>query len=156
MLVFSALFDYFKIPLEHQNKLLRWSILGAMVLRLIMISLGTLAVSAFSGVMLFFALFLLYSSIHMLYNFMKEQCSDGGEEEDDDYSENWIVKLAKCLFPATDRFNSNNFFTTEDHDGKVKTVVTPLFICMIAIEISDIVLSVDSIPAIFGVTQVSY
>jgi len=177
MLVFLALFDYFNVSIKHQRRLLRWGILGAMILRLIMISLGTIVVTSFNGVLIFFAIFLIYSSLHMLWRFIRSGSGsdnnngEGDDDDDEDYSNNWIVRLATYLFPATDKLDGDKFFTTITIDNNdnandcndcnipssttsnVKKVATPLFICMIAIEISDVVFAVDSIPAIFGITQ---
>ena len=74
----------------------------------------------------------------------------GEDNEDEDPSENGIVKLSHSLMQSTEHFDGDRFFTLVDGVRKA----TPLFICMIAVEISDVVFAVDSIPAVFGVTEV--
>ena len=76
---------------------------------------------------------------------------DDSEEDDEDMAENKIVQFSKNLFDASENFDGDRFFTLEDGIRKA----TPLFICMVAVEVSDVVFAVDSIPAVFGVTEVS-
>jgi len=145
VLVFLLLFDYFKVPLASQDRVLNFGIYGAFVMRAIMIGLGSVALYEFHGVLLVFAGILLYSSATVLLG-------DGDDDEDEDMSENAIVALSKNLFDSSDNFDGDRFFTIEEGIKKA----TPLFICMIAVEISDVVFAVDSIPAVFGVTEVSF
>ncbi len=143
LLVFLLLFEYFKVPMEYQNRVLNWGIIGSIVMRATMIGLGAVALQEFREVLLIFAAILLFSSFKVIV----------GEDEDDDedLSENAIVKFANNLFSSTDQFDGDRFFTEIDGIRKA----TPMLLCMIAVEISDVVFAVDSIPAIFGVTEVS-
>jgi len=109
-----------------------------------MIGLGAAALENFHAILLVFAGILVYSS-------MKTLMPGDEEEDDDDLSENSIVKFSRNLIDSTDKFDGDRFFTIVDGVKKA----TPLFICMIALEISDIVFAVDSVPAVFGVTSVS-
>jgi TerC family integral membrane protein len=143
LFVFLLLFDFFKVPIQFQDKILNWGIYGAIVMRAVMIGLGAVAIENFRPVLLAFAAILVYSSGKVLLG------SDDDEEED--MSENTIVKFSKKLIDSTDIMDGDNFFTIVDGVKKA----TPLFLCMIAIEISDVVFAVDSIPAVFGVTEVS-
>lgn len=143
LFVFLLLFDFFKVPLQYQDKVLNWGIYGAVVMRSTMITLGAIAIETFRPILLVFAGVLVYSSFKILF--------EGDEEEEEDMSENAIVKFSKRLIDSTDEFDQSNFFTIVDGARKA----TPLFLCMIAIEISDVVFAVDSIPAVFGVTEVS-
>jgi TerC family integral membrane protein len=146
VLVFLLLFDYFKVPLSSQDRVLNFGIYGAFVMRAIMIGLGSVALYEFHGVLLVFAGILLYSSATVLLG-------DGDDdEEDEDMSENAIVQLSKNLFDSSEKFDGDRFFTIEDGVKRA----TPLLICMVAVEISDVVFAVDSIPAVFGVTEVSF
>lgn len=144
LLVFLLLFEYFKVPMEYQNRVLNWGIIGSIVMRATMIGAGAVALQEVREVLLVFAAILLFSSFKVIV----------GEEEDDDedLSENAIVKFANNLFSSTDQFDGDKFFTEIDGIRKA----TPMLLCMIAVEISDVVFAVDSIPAIFGVTEVSY
>lgn len=145
LLVFVLLFDYFKVPLENQDRVLNFGIYGAVVMRAIMIGLGSVALHKFKAVLLVFAAVLIYSSGTVLLNMGQED--DGDEEQD--MSENKIVQLSKNLFDASEKFDGDRFFTIVDGMKKA----TPLFICLVSVEISDVVFAVDSIPAVFGVTE---
>jgi len=145
LLVFLLLFDYFKVPTQYQNKILKWGIVGAVVMRAIMISAGAAVISKFHGILLFFAGILVYSSGSVIVGMMSEDDDEDGE----DLSKNWIVNFSRSLFPTTDRYDGDRFFTVESG----KSVVTPMFLCMVAVELSDVVFAVDSIPAVFGITE---
>ena len=142
LFVFLILFEYFQIPASAQNRILSWGIFGAIVMRAIMIGLGAVALQSIHSILLVFAGILLYSSAKILWDV----------ETEEDPSDNVVVKFSKNLIASTDVFDGDKFFTVIDG---VKTA-TPLFICMIAVEISDIVFAVDSIPAVFGVTEVRW
>ena len=142
LFVFLLLFEYFKVPLRYQDRVLNWGIYGAIVMRAIMIGLGAAALEQFHGILLAFAGILIYSSAQFFVG--------GANEEEEDPSQNSIVKFSRSLFESTDHFDGKRFFTMEDGIRKA----TPLFICMIAVEVSDVVFAVDSIPAVFGVTEV--
>lgn len=144
LLVFLLLFDYFKVPLEFQSRVLNWGIIGSIVMRATMIGLGSVALKEVHEVLLVFAAILLYSSFQVI--------AGDDDDEEEDLSENAIVKFANNLFSSTDKFDGDKFFT--EIDG-IK-MATPMLLCMIAVEISDVVFAVDSIPAIFGVTEVRY
>jgi TerC family integral membrane protein len=143
LFVFLLLFEYFKVPLESQDRVLNWGIFGAIVMRATMIGLGAAALQNFHEILLVFAGILVYSSAKVLLSV------DEGDDEEDP-SENAIVKFSQNLIKSTQSFDGDRFFTLVDG---VK-MATPLFICMIAVEISDVVFAIDSIPAVFGVTEV--
>lgn len=144
LFVFLLLFDYFKVPLKSQDRVLTYGIYGAVVMRAIMISLGAVALERYHAILLVFAGILVYSSGKVLFDLVSEE-----EEEEEDMSENAIVKFSTSLFNATDKFDGKNFFTMEEGVRKA----TPLFLCLVAVEISDVVFAIDSIPAVFGVTE---
>ena len=145
LFVFLLLFEYFKVPLNYQDRVLSWGIYGAIVMRGIMISLGATALENFHEVLLIFAAILVYSSAKFFVG-------DGDDEEEEDPADNSIVQFARSIFPSTDEFDGDRFFTVQEG----VRMATPLFICMVAVEISDVVFAVDSIPAVFGVTEVSW
>jgi TerC family integral membrane protein len=146
LFVFLLLFDYFKVPLAAQDRVLNWGIYGAIVMRAVMIGLGSVALSKFHVVLLIFAGILVYSSISAIIAL----ANGNSDEEEEDMSENSIVKFSRKLIDSTEYFDGDRFFTMVNGVKKA----TPLFICMIALEISDVVFAVDSIPAVFGVTSV--
>jgi len=143
LFVFLLLFDFFRVPLEHQNKVLTWGIYGSIIMRATMITLGGFAIEFFRPVLLVFAGILVYSSAQILLE-------GDGDDDEEDMNDNTIVKFSRRIIDSTNEFDGDNFFTIVD-DGVRKA--TPLFLCMIAIEISDIVFAIDSIPAVFGVTK---
>ncbi len=144
LFVFLLLFEYFKVPLSSQDRVLNWGIYGAIVMRALMIGVGAAALQNFHAILLVFAGILVYSSAKTLI-------PEDEDEEEEDMNENTIVKFSRNLIDSTDEFDGSNFFTMVEGVKKA----TPLFICMIALEISDVVFAVDSIPAVFGVTNVS-
>jgi TerC family integral membrane protein len=133
-------FDYFKVPMSQQQKVLGYGIGGAMAMRAAMIVAGYEAITNFKPILLVFAGILIFSS----YKLIAEE-----DEEEEDMSQNAIVKFASSLVPVSDEYDGDNFFTLVDG---VKTA-TPLLLCLVVIELSDVVFAVDSIPAVFGVTQ---
>lgn len=145
LFVFLLLFDYFQVPLQNQDRVLNYGIYGAIIMRGVMIALGAAALENFHAILLVFAGILVYSSARVLIG------GDENEDEEQDMSDNFIVKISHRFIESTDTYDGNRFFTVVDGIRKA----TPLFICMIAVEISDVVFAVDSIPAVFGVTEVS-
>jgi len=143
LFVFLLLFEYFKVPLEAQDRVLNWGIIGAIVMRAVMIGLGAAALQNFHEILLVFAGILVYSSVQALV-------PGDDDDKEEDPSDNAIVKFSQSLMESTQQFDGDRFFTLVDGVKKA----TPLFICMVAVEISDVVFAVDSIPAVFGVTEV--
>lgn len=142
LFVFIMLFEYFKVPTELQNRVLSWGISGAIVLRGLMIGVGVAALQKFKSVILVFAFILIASSVTLLLE--KETIGTG------DHGENLVMKLTKALFPNTSsQLHGEKFFVVENG----KRVATPLFLCLIAVELSDFVFAVDSIPAVLGVSK---
>ncbi|EKX34133.1 hypothetical protein GUITHDRAFT_80801, partial [Guillardia theta CCMP2712] len=145
LFVFLLLFEYFKVPQSQQKKVLSYGIWGAIVMRAGFISAGLVAIQQFRGVLLVFAGLLMYSSFKMLTD------ATGKEEEGDeaDISENSIVKFASKLVQSTPEYDGDRFFTLVDGVKKA----TPLFLVLLCVEFSDVMFAVDSIPAVFGVTE---
>ena len=140
--VFLLLFDYFKVPKKDELKILEYGIFGAVVLRGLFIGLGAVALENFHQLLLGFAAILYVASYKIIFG------GEGGDDEED-VSENTVVKFAKAYFKSSDQFDGDKFFTI---DNGVR-LATPLFLCLVCIEISDIIFAFDSVPAIFGVTD---
>ena len=100
----------------------------------------------FHGLLLIFAGILIYGSA----KFFVSAIFGGDDDEEEDPGQNSIVRFSSSLIDSTNQFDGDRFFTLVDGVRKA----TPLFICMVAVEISDVVFAVDSIPAVFGVTEV--
>jgi len=141
LFVFLLLFDYFKVPLEAQKRVLQWGFLGALASRGLFIGLGSVAIQQFKPIILVFAGILIYSSGKLLLD---------SEDEPEDLRDNPVVKFASRWIETTDKYDGNKFFTTSPEGNKV---ATPLFLALVCIEISDVLFAVDSVPAVFGVTK---
>lgn len=144
LLVFLLLFEYFRIPTNYQNRILSWGIFGAIVMRAIMIGAGAVAIQQFHGVLLVFASILIFSSAKVLIG--------GDDDEEEDFSQNLVVQFSNKFINSTSKFDGDRFFTLVDG----VRLATPMFLCMVAVELSDVIFAVDSIPAVFGVTEVSF
>ncbi|CAI5480341.1 unnamed protein product [Closterium sp. Yama58-4] len=141
LFVFVLIFSYFKVPVAYQPRVLTYGIAGAVIFRAIMIGLGIAAIQAFEAVNLLFAAVLIFSSYKLLAE---------AEDEDDDLSNNSVVKFSQKLIPITDYYDGNKFYTTTAAGVQM---ATPLLLTLAVVELSDIVFAFDSIPAVFGVTR---
>jgi tellurite resistance protein TerC len=140
LFVFILIFNYFGVPSEAQPKVLKWGILGAIVMRLIMILLGALLLTRFEWIIYVFGGILVLTGIRMLL-------------QDDTRIEperNPIVRLARRVLPLTSGYDGANF-TSRTTRGR--RLFTPLILVLLVVEWSDLVFAIDSIPAIFAVTR---
>lgn len=138
LFVFLLIFSYFKVPPRFQHRVLFFGVVGALILRAVFILLGVQLVTHFSWVLYIFGVFLVYSGFKLL-----------SHKDDDANPENALVRYAKARLPLTDGYRDQNFFVVEDGIRKA----TPLFLVLVAVETSDVMFAVDSIPAVFGVTR---
>lgn len=136
--VFLMIFTAFQVPAEYQRRVLLYGILGAIVMRAIMILAGAWVVREFSWVLYIFGAFLVFTGIRMLV--MAEQTPD--------LEQNPILKFARKHLRVTDSYRQERFIVKENG----LWYVTPLFLVLIMIEATDLVFAVDSIPAIFAIT----
>jgi tellurite resistance protein TerC len=144
MFVIATIFAYFNIPLIHQHRVLFWGIMGALILRGVMIGLGVVIVAKFSWVLYIFGALLILTAIKMALS----------KSEEIHPERNLAVRLARRLYPVTTIFEGTHFFIDIIRpDGKVVRAMTPLFLALILVETSDVMFAVDSIPAIFIITQ---
>ena len=146
--VIALIFTYFAIPRQYQHRVLFWGILGAIILRAIMIVFGAALVTEFHWVLYIFAAFLIATGIKMLWLGDKE--SDLGDDP--------VVKFMRRKFKVTEQLHGQNFFVrqADQRTGRLVTYVTPLFLAMVLIEIADVIFAVDSVPAIFAITTDPY
>jgi len=138
MFVFILIFQYFKVPPQYQHRVLFWGILGAMILRGLMIGLGAALIAAFDWVLYIFGAFLIYTGIRMALQ----------EEQGVDPDKNPLVTLTKKVFPITSQFYGEKFFIRR----RGFWAATPLFVVLQVINFTDVVFALDSIPAIFAIT----
>lgn len=140
--VIALVFAHFRVPGQFQHRVLFWGIMGALILRGIMIWAGVALVQRFEWVLVVFGGFLIFTAIKMAL------AKDDGDEEFDE-NHNILVRVARKLFPITNQFDGQKFFTNVDG----KRMATPLFLVLLVVEGTDVIFAVDSIPAILGITQ---
>lgn len=136
--VIAIIFTYMKIPPQFQYRVLYWGIIGAIVLRGAMIAAGSALIHNFDWTFYLFGAILLYSAARMFRN-----------DEEFDPAKSVLVRLARRVYPVTDKLDGERFFTFVDG----ARAATPLFVTLLLVDFADVVFAVDSIPAIFAVTQ---
>jgi len=137
--VIALIFTYFRVPPEFQHRVLFWGILGALVMRGVMIGLGVAVVREFSWVLYGLGAFLIFSGIKMLF---------AGDEEVHP-EKNIAIRLARKLYPVSSSYDGQRFLTLVNG----RRALTPLALVLLMVETTDLIFAVDSIPAIFGVTD---
>ncbi len=161
--VISMIFSFLAVPAIYQHRVLFWGIIGALVMRGVMIAVGAALIAEFTWVIYVFGVFLVITGIKMLV-------LKGGN---DDPNASMIVRLTRRLFPITQRYHGQHFFVragsawsrepstpgerpeTDDVVAAApagKALATPLFLALIMVEFTDVIFAVDSIPAIFAIT----
>lgn len=136
--VFLMIFQYFAVPAEYQQRVLLYGIVGAIVLRAIMILLGSWLISQFHWILYLFGIFLLFTGFKMVFF----------SEQEKDFVKNPIIKWVKKHCSVTQDFHQEKFFVKINQ----RYFLTPLFLVLILVEITDVIFAVDSIPAIFAIT----
>ncbi|MBW0103773.1 TerC family protein [Pseudonocardia sp. KRD291] len=142
LFVFVIIMTTFAVPEKHQNKVLVFGILLALVMRAIFILLGATLLNLFSFMFLVFGLLLIYTAVQLYRH----------RDEEPDIEDNAVVKGARKLFPVSDEYDEGKLFTRVDG----KRLATPLFLVLVAIGGIDLLFALDSIPAVFGVTEEPY
>ena len=161
--VIAVIFRFFAVPPIYQHRVLFWGILGALVLRGVMIGVGARLIAEFHWVLYVFAAFLIATAFKML--FFKTEHSDPGH--------NFVVRMTRRLFPVTARFHGEHFAvragSSESRESEVPgapavpdpvvegaragtLLLTPLALALVMVETTDLIFAVDSIPAIFAIT----
>ncbi len=138
--VIALLIKAFKVPDNMQHRVLFWGILGALILRGLMIGAGALLLHQFAWMMYVFGGILLLTSAKMAFD---------KEEEERDVADSWVIRLVRRFYAVTPDYRGHKFFDTLDG----RHAVTPLFVVLLMVETTDVLFAVDSIPAVFAVTQ---
>lgn len=138
--VISVIFKFFAIPLIYQHRVLFWGILGVIVLRAIMIFLGAVMLAKFSWILFIFAAILIWTGIKTWMMI---------DNHNLDIQDMWIYGYLRSHFRIYPKIDSNKFFVKTD----LGIAVTPLFLALVTIEFMDVIFAIDSIPAIFAITQ---
>lgn len=137
--IFVLVFTYFQVPSLYQHRVLFWGILGALIMRGALIAVGATLLATFHWVMYVFGAFLVITGIRLMTQ--KEMAVDP--------SNSVVVKWVRRVLPVTEQYEGHNFFVR--HKGRL--MATPLFIVLAIIESSDLMFALDSVPAIFAVTE---
>lgn len=139
LFVILLIFGSFKIPEKYQHRVLFFGVLGAIVLRAFFIVVGAQLLHHFHWILYIFGAVLVITAIKFLLE----------SDEQEVVKENWSIKVIKKFIPTTTKLDGDHFFAVENGIRKA----TPLFLALVVIEITDLVFAVDSIPAVFAVTQ---
>lgn len=137
--VIAVIFSYFRVPAQYQHRVLFWGILGALVMRGVLIGAGAALVKQFHWLLYIFGAFLVFTGIKML----------SSDDEGVHPEKNVVLRLAGKLYPVTREFHGQNFSIIENG----RRMLTPLALVLLMVETTDLIFALDSIPAIFGVTQ---
>lgn len=142
--VISLIFTYFAIPAQYQHRVLFWGILGALVMRAVMIFAGAALIAQFHWILYVFAAFLVVTGIKMLT----------AANEPADIEQNLVLRVLRRNLSITPQLHGEAFTVrqTDPKTGRLATFVTPLFVALVMIECVDLIFAVDSIPAIFAIT----
>ena len=142
LFVFVIIMSTFAVPEKYQQEVLTFGIILALAMRVVFILLGATLLSLFSFMFLIFGLLLIYTAVQLFRH----------RDEDPDIEDNAVVKTARRLLPVTDEYVGGKLVTRIDG----RRMVTPLMIVLVAIGGIDLLFALDSIPAVFGVTQEAY
>lgn len=137
--VFVLIFSYFRVPPRAQHRVLVWGILGALVMRGIMIWLGVALVERFDWILYFFGAFLLFSAWRMFF----------GQQDEKNFGNSFIMRCCRRSVRVTEGFHNEDF--TAKINGR--WLLTPLALVLIVIDVMDLIFAVDSIPAVFAITR---
>jgi tellurite resistance protein TerC len=142
ILVIALIFAWFRVPAEFQHRLLFWGILGALVMRGAMIAIGVALIHQFEWVLYLFGAFLVFAGAKMFFS----------KQEMMQPEKNPVLRLVRKLFPVTQGLDGHKFFTKLGG----KFALTPLALVLVLVETTDLIFAVDSVPAVFSVTQKAF
>ena len=145
MFVIATIFGFLAVPRIYQHRVLFWGILGVIVFRAIFIGLGAALVHSFSWILVLFGGFLVFTGIRMFTH----------KDHDPDIEHNPILTFLRKHFRISQQLDGHNFTTKlpDTKTGKIVTFLTPLGVALIMVETVDLIFAVDSVPAVFAVTQ---
>ena len=143
--VIATVFAFLGIPRLYQHRVLFWGIIGVILFRAILIGLGAALVMSFQSVLFLFGAFLVFTGLKMFKTSNEKPSLD----------DNWIVKFVRKRFRVTDELHGEKFTVRlpDPKTGKMVRHITPLMLALIIVEFVDLIFAVDSVPAIFAVTQ---
>jgi tellurite resistance protein TerC len=136
--VIALIFSYFRVPSEYQHRVLFWGILGALIMRGLMIGVGVALIDWLDWILYVFGAFIVYTGVKMFFT-----------ESEVDPEKNKVIRLARKFFPVAPHFDGQNFRT----QWNGRWALTPLALVLLMVETTDLLFAFDSIPAIFAVTR---
>ncbi len=139
LFVFLLIFQFFRVPREHQYKVLFWGIIGALLMRALFILTGVALIQKFHWVIYVFGAFLVYTGYKMW----------GQEEKEIHPERNPVLRMVRSRFPVTSDYVNGHFTVRRDN----KRYLTPLFVVLLVVESTDVLFAADSIPAILAITR---
>lgn len=139
LFIFLIIFNYFAVPMKYQHRVLFWGILGALVMRGLMIGIGSAILMKFHWLLYLFGLFLFITGIKLLFK----------SDEEHNPGNNPLLRFFRRCFPLTPDYHGDRFFVRLNRVWHA----TPLMMVLICVEFTDLIFAVDSIPAIFGITR---
>ncbi|HKS43792.1 MAG TPA: TerC family protein [Amycolatopsis sp.] len=142
LFIFMVIMASFKVPVIHQHRVLLVGILLALVMRSVFIAVGAALIAQFVWAFFLFGGVLVWTAISMLR----------GQDEHQEYEENAVTRWVRRIYPVTEDFHRHKMFVKRDG----KRWITPMFLVIVAIGSADLLFAVDSIPAIFGITQEAF
>jgi tellurite resistance protein TerC len=142
LFIFMIIMASFKVPAIHQHRVLLIGILLALAMRSVFIAVGAALIAQFVWVFFLFGAVLLWTAISMLRK----------RDEEEEYHENALTRWVRKIYPVTDEYDGHKMFVKR----KGKGAMTPMFLVIVAIGSADLLFAVDSIPAIFGITQEAF
>ncbi len=137
--VIALIFTYFNVPRQYQHRVLFWGVIGALIMRAILIAVGATLIKEFAWIIYIFGAFLIFTGLKMYF-----QKNEGINPD-----KNPVVRFFKRFIPMTDEYNKEKFFLIKEG----KRYATPLFVVLLLVETTDLIFAVDSIPAIFAITS---
>jgi tellurite resistance protein TerC len=141
--VFVLIFSYFRVPARYQHRVLFWGVIGALLMRGAMIGAGAALLERFHWIIYIFGAFLVFTGIRMATQ----------DEHDIEPESSPVVRLVKRFVPVTSAYRGQRFFVREGEGGRGRLWATPLFVVLVLVETTDLIFALDSIPAIFAITQ---
>ncbi|HVV10298.1 TerC family protein [Amycolatopsis sp.] len=142
LFIFMVIMASFKVPLIHQHRVLLIGILLALAMRSVFIAVGAALIAQFVWVFFVFGAVLVWTAINMLR----------GNDEDEEYHENAVTRWMRKIYPVSDAYDGHKMFVKREG----RRHMTPMFLVIVAIGSADLLFAVDSIPAIFGITQEAF
>ena len=141
--VFVLIFGFFRVPARYQHRVLFWGILGALLMRGAMIAAGAYLIQQFHWIIYVFGAFLIFTGIRMSTH----------SQDDIDLESSLAIRLVRRIVPVTSVYHGQRFFVRDDTARSSRLMATPLFVVLVLVETTDLIFAVDSIPAIFAITQ---